>query len=310
MLYNKYSDFLKQRYGEKVYKLPLKLAVSCPNRDGTIATGGCAYCGSGGAGHETLSEKLSVAQQLTANRDYIGRRYGAQKFLAYFQEYTSTHMPVREFALLLAQCREVAGVVGVVISTRPDCLSDDYLVLLQDYRTSSGMDIYIELGLQTANWRTLASVNRGHGLAEFIDATRRCKAAAIEVCAHIIPNLPGDSLQDTIETARILSALQVEQVKVHALYIARGSLFEVMYNNGELVPGSKADYIERVIAFLRNLDSKIIVQRLIGRVPERDSVFANWGESWWVIHEQIEQTMRERGVSQSDAYKTVRTERA
>ncbi|MFA6075022.1 MAG: TIGR01212 family radical SAM protein [Negativicutes bacterium] len=302
MLYNKYSDFLKKRYGEKVYKLPVKLAVSCPNRDGTIATGGCAYCGVNGAGHETLSEKLTVTEQLETNRDYIGRRYGTKKFLAYFQEFTSTHMPVGEFAAHLRQCHDVKDVIGVIISTRPDCLADDYLKLLQKYRLTTGMDIYVELGLQTANWHTLKAVNRGHGLAEFIDALRRCKLAGIEVCAHIIPNLPGDNIEDTTETARILSALQVEQVKLHALYIARGSTFEQPYLAGQLVVESKADYIERAIAFLRNLDEKIIVQRLIGRAPESDAVFANWNESWWVIHDEIEQMMRKRGVKQGDAF--------
>ena len=300
MHYNKYSTFLKTRYGEKVYKLPIKLDVSCPNRDGTLGVGGCAYCGANGAGHETLSEKLTVGEQLATNREYIGRRYGAKKFLAYFQEYTSTHMALQEFSKHLAQCQAVDGVVGVVVSTRPDCLADDYLQLLADYRNRTGQDIYIELGLQTANWRTLAAVNRGHGLAEFIDAVRRCKKTDFEVCAHIIPNLPGDTIADTIETARILSALQVEQVKLHALYIARGSIFEQQYLDGQLEVGSKADYIERVIAFLRNLDAGIVVQRLIGRAPECDSLFANRNESWWKIHEEIERIMHERGAQQGD----------
>ena len=151
MRYNKYSSFLKNRYGEKVYKLPLKLDVSCPNRDGTLGVGGCAYCGTNGAGHETLSEKLTVAEQLATNREYIGKRYGAKKFLAYFQEYTSTHLAVSEFYGHLVQCQAIDGVVGVVISTRPDCLAEDYLQLLADYRMLTGLDIYIEMGLQTAN---------------------------------------------------------------------------------------------------------------------------------------------------------------
>ena len=301
MRYNKYSSFLKNRYGEKVYKLPIKLEVSCPNRDGTISSGGCGYCGASGAGHETLSGQLTVAEQLTVNREYIGKRYGAKKFLAYFQEYTSTHMAVEDFKKHLVQCQQIKDIVGVVVSTRPDCLAADYLKILQDYRTRTGQDIYIELGLQTANWRTLTVVNRGHGLAEFIDAVLRCHQQNYEVCAHVIPNLPGDSLADTIETARILSALQVEQVKLHALYIARGSAFEQQYLAGQLVVGSKADYIERVLAFLRNLDAGIVVQRLIGRAPESDSLFANWNESWWKIHEEIERTMHERGLEQGDA---------
>ena len=210
-------------------------------------------------------------------------------------------MAVEDFKKHLVQCQQIKDIVGVVVSTRPDCLAADYLKILQDYRTRTGQDIYIELGLQTANWRTLTVVNRGHGLAEFIDAVLRCHQQNYEVCAHVIPNLPGDSLADTIETARILSALQVEQVKLHALYIARGSAFEQQYLAGQLVVGSKADYIERVLAFLRNLDAGIVVQRLIGRAPESDSLFANWNESWWKIHEEIERTMHERGLEQGDA---------
>ena len=301
MLYNKYSHFLVQRYGEKVYKLPLALPVSCPNRDGTIAVGGCAFCGASGAAHETLSSKISVTQQLRRNAEYIGSRYNARKFLAYFQEFTSTHMLPGVFAEHLEQCRAISGVVGVVISTRPDCLARSYVELLKEFRLASGLDIYVELGLQSANWQTLHAINRGHGLAEFVDCVLRLKAAKIETCAHVVPNLPGDTMLDVTETARIISALGVEQVKMHALYIARGSQYAKKYLAGELTLGSKDEYIARVLEFLVNLTEDIVVQRLIGRAPEQDTLFANWGESWWAIHERIEQRMTQLGMRQGSA---------
>lgn len=290
MLYNKFSDFLKNKYGTKVYKLPLNLPVTCPNRDGRISSKGCAFCGEEGAGFENLPSFLSVSEQLGKNSKYIGENYKSEKFIAYFQNYSNTYLPLDDFKkYILEACQD--NIVAIYISTRPDCVPESYLDFLSEIRIKKGMDIVIELGLQTVNYHALKELNRGHLLAEFIDAVLSIRNYGLETCAHYILDLPMDSMDDTIEGARILSALKVNQVKCHSLYILKGTELGDRYIRGEIVPVTFEEYIDRTIAFLEYLDPSIIVQRLIGRAPEERSLFCNWGMSWWKLHDMIEKKM-------------------
>ena len=243
------SEYFRQRYGEKVYKLPVSLPVTCPNRDGTCGSGGCIFCGSIGAGYENLPDTMTVTQQIAANRNHIEGKYKASKFIAYLQNFSNTYLPPEQFAALVEEACQ-PDVVGVAIATRPDCVSDRYLEILADLRSRRGVDITLELGLQTVNYRTLAWINRGHGLAEFIDATLRVSSQGIGVCAHMILNLPGDEMIDVVEGAKTLSALKVEQVKLHALYVVKGTRLAQMYEAGEVQLGTCDEYVERTVAFL------------------------------------------------------------
>ena len=290
--YFMYSDFLRQRYGEKVYKLPVSLPVTCPNRDGTCGTGGCIFCGSIGAGYENLPETLTVEEQLAANRLHIQAKYKAAKFIAYLQNFSNTYLPPDRFATYMEEACQ-PDVVAVAIATRPDCVNDRYLEILADLRRRRGVDVFLELGLQTVNYRTLAWINRGHGLAEFIDATLRARRYDMEVCAHVILNLPGDDLNDVVEGARILSALGVQQVKLHALYIVKGTKLAEMFVAGEVELGSCEEYVERAVTFLEQLSPDIAMQRLVGRAPEAHTLFANWNKGWWRIRESIESRLTE-----------------
>jgi hypothetical protein len=290
-LYYRFSRFLKERYGEKVYKLPVNIPVSCPNRDGKLGTGGCIFCGEEAAGFELLSESLGVSEQLAENAAYIGENYNSRKYIAYFQNYSNTYLPLERFkSYVLEAC--VQNVVAVYISTRPDCINDAWLDFLEQTAKGKGLDIVVELGLQTVNYRTLELLHRGHGLAEFIDAVLRIKRHGLQVCAHCIPDLPMDDLKDVAECARILSALGVDQVKCHSLYILKDTKLGSMFESGELLPVSLEEYIERLVVFLELLNPSIVIQRLIGRAPEERSLFCNWGMSWWKINDRVEEKMR------------------
>lgn len=291
-LYNEYSKYLKEKYGEKVYKLPVNLPVTCPNRDGSLGIGGCTFCSEVGAGFEMLENSLSVREQLNKNMEYIREKYKAKKFIAYFQNYTNTYLQLEKFKEYINQSA-IDNIVEVSISTRPDCISSEYLEFLKEFSDRTKINISIELGLQTVNYHTLKKINRGHSLAEFIDAVLRIQKYNFEICAHVILNLPYDNLDDVIETAKILSVLKLDQVKLHSLYIMDNTIMGDLYKAGEIVPLSKDDYVRRVIEFLENLDSKIVVQRLIGRAPKENSLFVNWGMSWWKIKEEIEEKMKE-----------------
>lgn len=297
MLYNVYSDYLKNRYGEKVYKLPVGLPVTCPNRDGVCGITGCTFCGEIGAGYENLPADMTVNEQLLTNKAHITPKYKAEKFIAYFQNFSNTYLPIEKLKGYIEEsCHK--DVVGIAIATRPDCVNDQYLEMLSEIKKNNNIDICIELGLQSVNYHSLIKVNRGHTLAEFLDATHRIKKYGLEVCAHLILNLPWDDMTDVIENAKVLSAIQVDQVKLHALYIVKGTQMAREYEAGQLELISREEYIERVITFLEYLNKDIVVQRLIGRAPESNTLFSNWKTGWWKIRDTITKTMEERNTYQ------------
>ncbi len=297
MIYNAYSDDLKKRYGEKVYKLPVGLPLTCPNRDGVCGVSGCTFCGEIGAGYENLPADMTVTEQINANRAHISPKYKAEKFIAYFQNFSNTYLPVEKLRCYLEEaCQD--DIVGIAIATRPDCIHDDYLAMMKEVKEKYQIDISIELGLQSVNYHSLIKVNRGHTLAEYIDAVMRIKKYDLAICTHLILNLPWDDMTDVIESAKMMSALQMNQVKLHALYIVKETKMAKEYEAGDIQLISKEEYMERVITFLEYLDDKIVVQRLIGRAPESNTLFSNWQTGWWKIRDTILKTMQERGTYQ------------
>jgi radical SAM protein (TIGR01212 family) len=297
MRYNVYSEHLRQRYGEKVYKLPVSLPVTCPNRDGSCGKGGCVFCGEIGAGYENLPASMTVEMQIAANRIHIAAKYKAKKFIPYFQNFSNTYLPILQLEQYMKEaCQE--DVVSIALATRPDCVNDKYLEMLAEFSQSKKIDISIELGLQTVNYHSLKKVNRGHTLAEFLDAVLRIKRYKLEVCAHIILNLPWDNELDVVENAKILSAMGVDQVKLHALYIVKNTIMADWYQNDQITLITKEEYIERVVTFLEYLHPDTVVQRLIGRAPEKNTLFTNWQTGWWKIRDEIEKTLLERDTWQ------------
>lgn len=289
-VYNKYSDYLKEKYGEKVYKLPINLNITCPNRDGKIGTEGCYFCSDLGTGFESLKSEIPVRQQLEINRKYIGNKYGANKFIAYFQNYTNTYMPIEDFERYMYEaCQDI---VELNVSTRPDCISTQHLEILKEIQREKQIQITIELGLQTANDETLIKINRGHNVDTFIKSVKSIQEYAFDICVHLILNLPWDNHQDVINSALLMNDLGIQQVKLHSLYIAKNTVFETMYINNEIEICTKEDYINRVIMFLEHINPNIVIQRLIGRIPKEETVFCNWGTSWWKIQEEIETKMQ------------------
>lgn len=295
MLYRKYSDYLKEKYGEKVYKLPINLPITCPNR---IHGTGCSFCSEVGTGFEALENTLTVTQQIEQTKTLITKKYKAKKFIAYFQNYTNTYMPLEQFRSYIREAAQMPDIVEISISTRPDCIRNTYLEALKEIQEEFQVDIHIELGLQTVNYHTLDFIDRGHGLAEFIDAVLQIKSHGFTICTHIILNLPNDTIRDTIETAKILSALHIDIVKLHSLYIAKGTMMAKQYEDGVFQICSKEEYLLRLVAFLEHLSPDIIVERLFSRIPEEDAVFSNWNTSWWKLMDQFVETMREHNAYQ------------
>jgi len=293
--YNTYSAHLKKRFGEKVYKLPVNLPVTCPNR---MEGRGCSFCAGVGTGFEAMSETVPVKDQLKRTKAYIGKRYGAKKFLAYFQNYTNTFLPLREFRDYVLEALEEEDIVGISISTRPDCIRKDYLEFLNEIQKERGAAVTMEFGLQTVNYHTLRKINRGHTLAEYLNAVLLTAPYGFEICTHVILNLPGDTAEDAVETARVISALPVSVVKAHSLYIPKNSVLYEEYRDGKISLCTKEEYINRLAEFVANLREDIVIERLFSRVPEEDAVFSNWGVSWWKLKDLFEETMKQKGYVQ------------
>ena len=288
-IYNRYAVYLKEHDPQRVYKLPVHIPVSCPNRRNGRC--GCTYCGEKGAGLERISDAFSIEQQLKQTMDYIQRRYKAKKFIAYFQSFTNTYVAPDMFYDYINQA-VAENIVEIAVSTRPDCICNPYLEILKEISEKNNIEITVELGLQTANYHSLTKVNRGHTLAEYIEAALAVKQYGFHLCTHIILNLPWDDALDAIESAKLVSVMKSDFVKLHGLYIEKGTKMAEQYQKKEFEICSVEEYKQRVKLFLEYLSPAVWVQRILGRAPEKDTLFANWGQSWWKIRDEIEAEMK------------------
>lgn len=293
------SDYYKSKYGQRVYKLPIKLSLTCPNRDGKKGRGGCIFCSESGGSFENLNSSLSVSRQLELNRSYIGSRFKANMFIAYFQNFSNTYMNYDSFTKIIYACNK-DYIKAISISTRSDCITEKKLKFLYEFSKDTGIDICIELGLQTVNYKTLKILNRCEDLADFIRACNMIKRFNFDICAHVILSLPWDDDEDIIETARILNVLGISEVKIHSLFIVKNTKLQKMFENDEFKMPSKKSYEKNVITFLRYLNEDIAIQRLVGRAPKEDTVFCNWNSSWRAIRDEIILSMNKNGFLQGD----------
>lgn len=297
--YNKFSEYLKNKYGVKTYKIPVNIPCGCPNRDGSKGTDGCIFCGEEAAGFEILDSKLTVKKQLQTNIEYMGPKYGAKKFIAYFQNYSGTYLDFELFKTFIKEaCSE--KIAAVYISTRPDCVFEYHAEFLKDISQLTGIDIVIEMGLQSTNEHTLEILNRRHTAAEFFSTAKMLQSYGIEVCAHMITDIPLENQEQVMQNAKLISKSGIEQVKCHSLYILKGTKLGDMYSAGEIQMPDCSEFINRTILFLRNLDKSIVVQRLMGRAPADRTLFCNYGRSWRAVVDEIENIMMENNWTQGD----------
>lgn len=303
-MYTKFSTVLKEKYGGKVYKIPISIDTTCPVRDGSISKGGCIFCGQKGAGYENGNCHDSITKQINDNLDIFVNKYKAKKFILYFQNFTNTYIKLSTFkANIIEAVNVLDDVVGIAISTRPDCIDSDYLDFLKEIQNEYHVDITMELGLQSVNNNTLYKLNRGHTLADYIKSVLLIKEYGFEVCTHMIASIPYDSEEDIIEGAKILSVLGTDSVKIHSLYVEKNTILGDMYEKGEIEMLSIDEYVKRVVLFLENLDSNIAVERLVSRLPkEEDVLFLNWDRSHWVIQDMIIDEMKKQNTYQGKKY--------
>jgi len=229
-LYRDYNSYLRDLFGCRVQKISLDAGLTCPNRDGTLGYGGCVYCNDRGSGTGAARSHSSITEQIQSAKSYLATRYKARKFLAYFQSFSNTYAPLTRLKALYEEALAVEDVVGLTIGTRPDCVPDEVLDCLEVISTRS--PVWMEYGLQSAKDATLRAIGRGHSARDFVDAVLRTHQRGLPVCAHVILGLPGETREDMMATSRFLASLPIDAVKIHLLYVVRGTVLEEWYRRG------------------------------------------------------------------------------
>ena len=255
--YYPFSQYLKDKFGEKVYKITIDGGFSCPNRDGTISSGGCIFCDDGGSFSQSCSKFLPLREQVRIGIEQQYKRHGANKFMAYLQAFSNTYKPVGELKKIYDEVLCDERIVGLSIGTRPDCIDEKKLELIASYK--SKYDVWIEYGLQTIHDKTLKLINRGHNYKCFEDAYFKTKEYGINVCAHIILGLPNETKEDMLETAKKLAELKVDGVKFHCLCLLENA---PLAKNKYFVPMDEDTYVDIICDCLEILPKSTIIHRL------------------------------------------------
>lgn len=257
-----FREYLKKQFPYKVHKISLHAGFTCPNRDGRVGVGGCTYCANESFSPNVKGPYLSIKEQVEKGKAFHKQRYGAEKFIAYFQSFTNTYADVETLRLCYEEALADKDVVGISIGTRPDCLRDDILDLINGY--TGKYHVWIEYGLQSIHDATLRRINRGHDYRTFLSAVNRTKKTCIHICVHVILGLPGETREDMMETAKAVAGLDIQGVKLHHLYVAKNTALVKEYFEGKIQTLDMDTYIQLAADFLEHIPSHVTVQRLVG----------------------------------------------
>ncbi|MBY8111018.1 TIGR01212 family radical SAM protein [Vibrio fluvialis] len=293
-LVNTIGQDLQRRYGERVHKLTLHGGFSCPNRDGTIGRGGCTFCNVASFADEQ-SQAKSIEDQL---KDRAGEVQRAKKYLAYFQAYTSTYAEVQVLKNMYEQALKAADIVGLCVGTRPDCVPDAVLELLAEY-VQQGFEIWLELGLQTANYRTLKRINRGHDFACYAEITRRARALGIKVCTHLIVGLPKEGRDDNIATLEQVLTIGTDGIKLHGLHIVEGSTMAKAWRAGKLEAPTLEDYVAIASEMIQRTPPEVVFHRVTSAARRPTLLSPLWCENRWLAMTEIGRRLDRDGAQGS-----------
>ncbi|SDH26351.1 hypothetical protein SAMN04488136_11240 [Vibrio xiamenensis] len=293
-LVNTLGQDLSRRYGERVHKLTLHGGFSCPNRDGTIGRGGCTFCNVSSFVDET-TQVQTIEQQL---HDRAGEIKRARKYLAYFQAYTNTYAEVQTLKAMYENALHAADIVGLCVGTRPDCVPDAVLELLADY-VQQGYEIWLELGLQTANDQTLKRINRGHDFGCYDVITQRARTLGIKVCTHLIVGLPNEQRSDNVQSMEQVLATGTDGIKLHGLHIVEGSTMAKAWKAGRLQAPSLEEYVATASELIRMTPPEIIYHRVSSAARRPTLLAPLWCENRWLAMTEIGRALDREGAQGS-----------
>jgi radical SAM protein (TIGR01212 family) len=296
--YNDFPTYFRNRFSERVQKVSVDAGFTCPNRDGTKGVGGCSYCNNKTFKPTYCNLQNSITQQVSDGVEFFARKYKSMKFLAYFQAYTNTYAPLDDLKKLYEEALKHPKVVGLVISTRPDAVNVELMDYLEEL--SNKMYIMVEFGLESHLDSTLKSINRGHLFAESVWALEETAKRGINNCAHMILGLPGESRNELLEQAKVISKLPIKNLKLHQLQIHKGTLLEKQFaqNPEKFRLYTAEEYIELVVDYLELLNPEIIVERFISQAPVDMLIAPKWGLKNFEFVAKVEKRLKERDTWQ------------
>lgn len=300
--YNDLSAYLSAHFPYKVQKISLNAGFTCPNRDGTVGYGGCTYCNNQTFNPAYCKTEKTVTEQLEEGKQFFARKYPEMKFLAYFQAYTNTYAELEELKRKYEEALQVKDVVGIVIGTRPDCMPDTLLDYLEELNQRTFL--IVEYGVESTDNDTLKRINRGHTFEVAEEAIRKTAARGIRVGAHIILGLPGETNDQLIEQAGVLSRLPLTTLKLHQLQLIKGTR---MAHEFEMQPEdfylySADEYIDLVIDYVEHLRPDLVLERFVSQSPKELLIAPDWGLKNHEFTDKVKKRMRERDAWQGKKY--------
>lgn len=303
-LYNEFPAFLKRYFPYKVQKISLNAGFTCPNRDGTKGQGGCTYCNNQTFNPEYCRTEKTIAVQLEEGKRFFAHKYPDMKYLAYFQAYTNTYAELESLKRKYEEALSVDDIVGLVIGTRPDCMSEELLRYLESLNRHTFL--LVEYGIETTCDETLKRINRGHTYAATVEAVQRTAACGILTGGHVILGLPGEAHDDIVAQAGILSELPLTTLKMHQLQLIRGTRmaheYELNPNDFHLFDDVN-EYIDLVIDYVEHLRPDIVLERFVSQSPRELLIAPDWGLKNYEITTRVQKRMKERGAYQGKKYK-------
>lgn len=298
--YHTWNYHLRNHFGEKIFKIALDGGFDCPNRDGTVAYGGCTFCSAAGSGDFAGDRAKPIEVQFQEIKDKMHQKWKNGKYIAYFQAFTNTHAPVEVLREKYEAALEQEGVVGLSIATRPDCLPDDVVEYLAELNGRTYL--WVELGLQTVHEETAKLVNRAHDFQCYIDGVNKLRKHNIRICSHIINGLPQEDYNMMMETARAVANLDVQGIKIHLLHLLKGTPMVKQYEKGMLEFLSFEEYVNLVCDQLEIIPKEMVVQRITGDGPANLMIGPMWSVNKWNVLNAIDQELERRGSYQGKYY--------
>lgn len=299
--YRSLNYFLREKFGEKVFKISLDAGFSCPNRDGTIGKGGCVFCSARGSGDFAGNRNFSISTQFKDIKAMMNKKWKNGKYIAYFQAYTNTYAPIEVLDKRYNEAIQNQGVVALAIATRPDCLEDNVVELLDKYNKK--LYTWVELGLQTSNKNTAKIINRGYELKVFEDAVKKLREKNIDVVVHVILGLPGETAEDMLNTIKYLSEMDIQGIKLHLLHLMENTQLVKLYEQGKLKFMEQEEYIDIICKSVALLPQSIVIHRLTGDAPRKSLIGPMWSLKKWEILNAIDRKFIEEDIYQGKEFK-------
>ena len=290
---------LKRQFGQKIYKVSLDGGMSCPNRDGTVGTGGCTFCSQGGSGEFAVGRTgyPDVWEQIEQAKTRVHRKIsGEGKYIAYFQSYTNTYAPVDYLRTLFERAITHPDIVALSVGTRPDCLGDEVVALLKELNRQK--PVWVELGLQTIHEKTAERIHRGYRLEVFEDAYRRLKEAGLTVVVHVILGLPGETKEEMLETVDYLGKIPVDGIKLQLLHILKGSQMAAEYEKNPFSLMELEEYLDLILTCVARLPQSVVIHRLSGDGAKALLIGPAWSANKKLVLNRMMQKFRENGIFQ------------